>query len=74
MDRSQRRILRLRKHVLDNMNKDFIQDINEAYDLAILEDLPNMTVERLKDVAKELGLEGYSKLKKEELIELIEGE
>ena len=74
MDRSQRRILRLRKHVLDNMNKDFIQDLNEAYDLAILEDLPNMTVERLKDVAKELGLEGYSKLKKEELIELIEGE
>ena len=74
MDRSQRRILRLRKHVLSHKTKNFIQDINKAYDLAILEDLPNMTVERLKDVAKELGLEGYSKLKKEELIELIEGE
>lgn len=37
----------------------------------VLEDL---TVKELKDKAKELDLEGYSKLNKEELIELIAGD
>jgi len=35
------------------------------------EDLESMTVAELRDLAKELGLHGYSDLKKDELIEAI---
>lgn len=76
MDRHEKRILRLRNHVLNHKYKYFIEDIAEAFDLAIKENtiyLSDKTVDELKDIAKEKGLEGYSKLKKEELIELLTG-
>lgn len=37
-----------------------------------VDDINQLTVEKLKELAKEKGLEGYSKLPKEELINLIE--
>lgn len=37
-------------------------------------DLNSHTVPELKEMAKERGLEGYSDLKKAELVELLEGE
>lgn len=37
-------------------------------------DLKDYTVEDLRDIAREKEFEGYSKLKKDELIELIEGD
>lgn len=35
-------------------------------------DFTQLTVEKLKELAKEKGLEGYSKLSKDELIKLLE--
>lgn len=70
-----RRVLKLRNHVLSQQattkEENFIQDFDEAFDLAIKEDLNSKKVSELKDMAKEKGLEGYSNMKKEELIELI---
>jgi hypothetical protein len=37
-------------------------------------DFGSLTVPELKDLAKERGLEGYSDLKKAELVDLLEGE
>lgn len=64
MDRYQRRVKKLREHVLSH-NKAAIEE----------KPIEEMTVDELKELAKEKGIEGYSKLKKEELIDLlVEGE
>ena len=46
--------------------------VKEVLDVDSL-DLEKLTVKELKSVAKELGLEGYSRLSKDELIAAIEG-
>lgn len=62
----ERRVKRLREHVMSH-NKQGPTDEEKS--------IEEMTVEELKDVAKERGLEGYSKLKREDLIDLLtEGE
>jgi hypothetical protein len=57
---------------------EFIQDIEEAHELAIKENnirsLEGLKVEELKEKAKEEDIEGYSKMKKEELIAALAGE
>lgn len=64
----ERRVERLREHVLSHNNG----KKESTGDEKSLEDLK---VEELKELAKEKGIEGYSKLKKEELIVLlVEGE
>lgn len=86
MDSYQRRVLKLREHVLSqqvsmvddlDIEKNFIYNINEAYELAIKEDifktLESKKIEELKELAKEKGIEGFSKLKKEELIAVLAG-
>jgi len=37
-------------------------------------ELSEMNVNQLKSVAKDLGFEGYSNMKKEELLDLLQGE
>lgn len=71
MDRYQKRVLKLRNHVLSH-NKEVAATERTANEEREFEE---MTVDALKELAKERGLEGYSKLKRHELIDLlIEGE
>ncbi len=59
MERYQKRVLKLREHVLKHNKQE----------LAIEEKLiEKMTVDELKELARKRALEGYSKMKKEELI------
>ncbi len=62
MDRYQRRVLKLREHVLKHTKQDL------AIEGKLIEE---MNVDELKEVARERGLEGYSKMKKEELISAL---
>ena len=50
----------------DKISKESLENIEH-------EDLKNLTIDELKSHAKNIGLKGYSALKKEEIIELIEG-
>lgn len=53
---------------LDDRLFNVIEEIKEE------KELHDLTVTELKEKAKELKIEGYSNMKKEELIEAIEGE
>lgn len=82
----ERRVKRLREHVLSHNKQDkqeivFDNPLDFTYK-SIASDgegkvinLSDLKVEDLKELAKEKGIEGYSKMKKEELIDLLtEGE
>ncbi|HHT03010.1 MAG TPA: hypothetical protein GX005_01650 [Bacteroidales bacterium] len=77
MDRSQKRILRLREHVLGNRETTGVED-----DLIVnsVENKENesteyseLTIGKLKELLDQRGIEYNSRTKKDDLIKLIEG-
>ena len=54
-----------------NFHKDYITEVEKHRYNSMEKDKKKPTIEELKDMAKEKGLEGYSNMKKEELIELL---
>lgn len=55
----------------------FIEDVEKAYELVVNEEnkrvLATLKVDELRELAKEKEIEGYSNMKKKELIEVLEG-
>lgn len=58
------------KQYFGNMRKGVSAE-NAVVEVSLSEDLSNLTVARLKSIAKERGLSGYSKLKKADLVRLL---
>lgn len=70
MDRQQKRVLKLRNHVLNqsnNLKENELQEL-ESEENYKLEDL---TVKELKDEAKAKEIEGYTNMNKEQLMDAI---
>lgn len=69
-----------RMNVVKVTNEDDVRDKLIAQGFELIEkkkdyakvDINQLTLEKLKELAKEKGLEGYSKLSKDELIKLLE--
>lgn len=85
MDRQERRVMRLREHVLGHAKKTddktveainkFVEEKEDPYSsmiqAAISEDMEELTVKELKDIAKSIKIENYSTMNKDELIDAI---
>lgn len=54
---------------LNEVGESFVEDVEAA-----LKQLEGLTVPELKSLAKERGIEGYSNMKREELLNVLEGE
>lgn len=71
-------IIEEKPEINTEIGEGFILDVDQAQDLAIEEDeirtLDNLKVDELREMAKERNIEGYSKLKKDELIAALAGE
>ncbi len=55
---------------ITNYEIDEVEEVDEKQ--SIEKELSEMTIQELKNKCKELNIKGYSKLKKEELIEAIQ--
>lgn len=62
------------KEILSVINRDtglpFAKEVTE--DIEDIIEVTNMTVNQLKDIAEQMGIEGYKSMKKDELIKAIE--
>lgn len=76
--RTRREMLKERNQKESIKDEEFIQNIEEAHELAVKEDKINsfekLKLEELKEIAKDKKIEGYSKMKKDELISVLVGE
>lgn len=74
----ERRVKRLREHVLANSAQNETSEAFKKQEEYLIDnqviDLGNLTTKELKVLAKDKGIENYSKMNKEDLISVLEEE